>query len=64
MMLGSPQQMIFNKETKMDIPTAQAKYDEALAEYQETHKTKDWEKLMEAQERLNQAMTEWFKLNP
>ena len=64
MMLGSPQQMIFNKETKMDIPTAQAKYDEALAKYHETHKTKDWEKLMEAQERLNQAMTEWFKQNP
>tara|TARA_Y100001937_G_C7109128_1_gene326649 strand:+ start:227 stop:397 length:171 start_codon:yes stop_codon:yes gene_type:complete len=56
--------MIFNKETKMDIPTAQAKYDEALAKYQNTHKTKDWEKLMEAQELLNQAMTEWFKQNP
>ena len=47
----------------MDIPTAQAKYDEALAQYNKTHKTKDWKKLMEAQEQCDQAMTEWFKQN-
>lgn len=45
----------------MTVQEAQKKYDEALAKYNKSHTHKDWVKLNEAQEELNQAITEMMK---
>lgn len=43
------------------LKKAQDNYHTALEKYNKSHSTKDWEKLLDAQEQIDRAMTDWFK---
>ena len=45
----------------MSLKEAQEKYEIALEKYNKSHSTKDWERLIDAQEQIDRAMTKWFK---
>ena len=45
----------------MSLKEAQENYETALEKYNKSHSTKDWEKLLDAQEQIDRAMTDWFK---
>lgn len=43
------------------LKEAQDNYQTALETYNQSHSTRDWKKLSDAQEQIDRVMTDWFR---
>lgn len=43
------------------LKEAQDNYQTALETYNQSHSTRDWKKLSDAQEQIDRVITDWFK---